>query len=72
MNARAKLAVPEPPNKNEKLLAEFIEHCTTHPEERFWQALRSWSGWDAVYVAKNSETKVLKMDTFYWTKKGGM
>ena len=34
--------------ENEQLKS-FIAYCEQHPEERFWQALRNWSGSDAVY-----------------------
>jgi len=41
-------------NKNVKLLKSFTRYCTKHPEERFWQALRNWSGY----------THILKADRF--------
>ena len=31
-------------NKNQELLKDFTEYCKAHPEERFWQSLRGWSG----------------------------
>jgi hypothetical protein len=31
-------------NKNGEKLLQFIEYCLNHPEQRFWQALRNWSG----------------------------
>lgn len=31
--------------KSEKLLSDFIWYCQSHPEERFWQALKNWSGY---------------------------
>lgn len=30
--------------KNKKLLNSFVDYCLKHPNERFWQALRNWSG----------------------------
>lgn len=30
-------------NKNQEELNSFVEYCTAHPEQRFWQALRNWS-----------------------------
>ena len=30
-------------SKNSKTLDSFVQYCLAHPEERFWQALRSWS-----------------------------
>ena len=38
-------------NKNLKLLTEFAKYCESHPEERFWQALRNWSG--SVFILKS-------------------
>lgn len=29
--------------KSKKQLDSFVEYCTAHPEERFWQALRNWT-----------------------------
>src|SRR4051794_5248801 len=31
-------------NRNETLLNDFVAYCKQHPGERFWQALRNWSG----------------------------
>ncbi len=31
-------------NKNVELLSEFTKYALNHPEERFWQVLRNWSG----------------------------
>lgn len=30
-------------NKNQEELNSFVEYCTAHPEQRFWQALLNWS-----------------------------
>ena len=30
--------------RNSATLRDFSEYCIEHPEERFWQALRNWSG----------------------------
>jgi len=40
-------------NKNKKLLRSFTEYCEKHPEMRFWQALRNWSGYPFVLVAED-------------------
>jgi hypothetical protein len=31
-------------SKNSKPLKDFESYCKAHPGERFWQALRNWSG----------------------------
>ncbi len=33
-------------------LSSFIRYCVRHPDERFWQALRNWSGYNFIYAAK--------------------
>lgn len=57
--------------KNSLMMTEFSQYCYDHPEQRFWQALRNWSKWAAVYVAKNDDHPK-PMDTYYWTRKNGM
>lgn len=55
-------------NKNIENLNDFISYCKKHPELRFWQALRNWSGYSYVLVAqeKNSKDEYIGLkDTFY-------
>lgn len=47
--------------KTMKLLIDFMGYCTTHPQQRFWQALRNWC--EAYKVEADGE------DTFYWEGK---
>jgi hypothetical protein len=47
--------------RNGRTLFDFVCYCICHPDERFWQALRNWSGYDKILV--NTEDGV---DTFYW------
>lgn len=35
--------------KSEELLTSFIAYCKEHPTERFWQALRNWSGYAFIF-----------------------
>lgn len=57
-------------NKNKKLLEEFVEYCNKHPEQRFWQALRNWSGFYHLYGNKFiSEDTGYFVDTFYFENK---
>lgn len=61
--------------RNSDALASFTEYCQAHPNERFWQALRNWSGWPFILVAtaldygagpfKPPEFKGI-IDTFGW------
>jgi hypothetical protein len=54
--------------RNSRVLASFVAYCEAHPHERFWQALRNWSGYHLILAA--DEDKVFKMarcmDTFNW------
>ena len=52
-------------SKNAKLIESFTDYCVEHPEFRFWQALRNWSGGDAIMMIKDT----WEVDTFYWNKK---
>lgn len=36
-------------SKNARLLGDFVRYCAEHPEQRFWQALRNWSGYSFIY-----------------------
>lgn len=64
-------------NRNEKLLKDFSEYCEQNPEQRFWQALRNWSG--GGFILKSDEPTFnfpgdwkgidLPKDTFYWEGK---
>ena len=54
--------------KNKKLLDEFTEYCLSHPEERFWQALRNWSHESFICVTDTQPDKISNFlkDTFYF------
>ena len=41
--------------KNAKMLKDFTEYCNKHPEERFWQALRNFSGEAFIFVSKEGK-----------------
>jgi hypothetical protein len=60
--------------KNSEMLRDFIDYCVDHPEERFWQALRNWSGWHLVMVSNDSDATDNHAieDTFYWEGKAGL
>jgi hypothetical protein len=64
-----KLAVSVPSkveNKNRLTLMSFVNYCATHPEQRFWQALRNWVAAD--YILVQSEGCPPR-DTFYFEGK---
>ena len=51
-------------NKNQKQLLSFIEYCTNHPEQRFYQCLRNWSG-EKFILFSNVPPRAKQTDTFY-------
>lgn len=53
--------------KNKKLLTSFTEYCREHPGERFWQAIRNWSGAEDILMRKEKGTHAI--DTFYFEGK---
>jgi len=61
-------------SKNEKTLNSFVEYCKEHPDYRFWQALRNWTGYNFVLLTDenkwiNWKEKFLN-DTYFWEGKG--
>jgi hypothetical protein len=53
--------------RNSELLESFMDYCLSHPEQRFWQALRNWSGWSFVFVGNMGEDGLVHpVDTFHW------
>lgn len=34
-------------------LQSFTDYCVEHQDERFWQALRNWSGYQFIYGSTN-------------------
>ena len=50
-----------------KTLQSFIKYSEAHPSERFWQALRNWSGYNFIYGSKAPEHEINPNleDTFY-------
>lgn len=51
--------------RNEEQLESFTRFCRAHPDLRFYQALRAWSGYGAILAADDAEGHGLK-DTFSW------
>jgi hypothetical protein len=57
-------------NRNSEVLKSFIKYCKEHPDERFWQALRNWSGYGFILVSRFFEPcRDGIIDTFYWENK---
>jgi hypothetical protein len=60
-----------PRNKNRETWKQFADYCKKHPELRFWQALRNWSGYGFVIVTDSPDVinHPEAKDTFYWSGK---
>lgn len=54
------------------LLDDFADYCRDHPTERFWQALRNWSGYGFILATNSPDAKSFANDTFYWQARNGM
>lgn len=52
--------------RNGRTLFDFVCYCIQHPDERFWQALRNWSGYDDIMVSDRGAASDHEMDTFNW------
>jgi hypothetical protein len=58
--------------RNSEQLDSLVEYCQAHPNQRFWQALRNWSGWQHVLVSNDSDFVLGQVttgkirDTFDW------
>jgi len=53
--------------KSKEQLDSFIKYCKEHPEYRFWQSIRNWSGYLFIYgeyYNEDVDDNVLE-DTFY-------
>jgi hypothetical protein len=57
-----KIALLPHDTRHYAVLRGFLTYCHDHPDERFWQALRNWSGYD--YIVASSDG--YDYDTFYW------
>jgi hypothetical protein len=55
-------------NKNISDLKSFEQYCVQNPGERFWQALRNWSGHNFIYVSDRPSIDSGVIDTFYLDK----
>jgi len=52
--------------ENSELLESFVRYCQEHPDQRFWQALRNWSGYPFILGSDGSAgfEKTYEIDTF--------
>ena len=53
--------------RNSAVLAEFVAYCEAHPDQRFWQALKNWSGYSDIegVIDGNPLTPIRRIDTFF-------
>lgn len=57
--------MPTAMTRNSETLADFVAYCEAHTNERFWHALRNWSGSNFVFVADVRPPLTSLKDTFY-------
>ena len=57
--------------RNSEVLKDFVAYCKANPEQRFWQALRNWSGYNFIFAKDAKEYDDHGYDTFYWEGKQG-
>jgi hypothetical protein len=55
--------------RSEETKKAFIKYLEEHPEERFWQAVRNFSGKGYVWVSNRIVDDPNAKDTFYWEAK---
>lgn len=48
--------------KCKKTLDSFITYCYANPEERFWQALRNWSGYTFIFGRETNKSIIDDLD----------
>jgi hypothetical protein len=67
-------------SRNGKLLESFVGYCITHPNERFWQALRNWANVGYILASGISPVNMqdadavvpgVVKDTFNWEGRNG-
>lgn len=58
-------------SKSKRVLDSFTHYCDDHPDQRFWQALRNWSGYSFIYVVKGMFSSEGLTDTFYFEGRRG-
>ncbi|KKL47634.1 hypothetical protein LCGC14_2333570 [marine sediment metagenome] len=52
--------------ENGDVLMDFIQYCMKYPKQRFWQALRNWSGFHFIYGGEKMTTDDALTDTFFF------
>ena len=56
------------PSATVELAAQFLRYCEEHPQQRFFQALRNWTGYDFVSVYRQRKpptAAIIENDSFY-------
>lgn len=52
-----------------EMAIQFLEYCHEHPEQRFWQAMRNFTGNNFIFVSENRVEAEGLHDTFYMREK---
>jgi hypothetical protein len=56
-------------SRNSKTLESFVAYCKARPSERFWQALRNWSGFPFIFAGYKRDE--ITFDTFNFEGRNG-
>lgn len=53
--------------RSEKTKQAFIDYLEEHPDERFWQAVRNFSGYPFILASEQPPADLpYQLDTFHW------
>lgn len=55
--------------RSEKTKKDFIKYLEKHPGERFWQAVRNFSGYSFIIASDIFPDNPNQADTFHWEGK---
>lgn len=61
----SELANGKPVRRAEAEARALLEYIQSHPQQRFWQALRNWSGYTFVGVSNSTSFPPEYRDSFY-------
>lgn len=55
--------------RSEKTKRGFVQYMIEHPDERFWQAARNYSGYGFIIASDTPPDSPSQADTFHWEGK---
>lgn len=57
------------PIRSQETKEEFVKYLEENPSERFWQAVRNFSGYAFIIASDHPPMEEGQLDTFYWEEK---